>query len=113
MDFQIFNVWECCGIDRPTTPPPNGCPFSVGCFDIFSHKIYTYGSSFIALLVVNCVSEVKKKLLLTNHCFNLSIDSAYMYNKEKCKAFDNLPKLDVLEIKRLSNCIAQIHVEER
>lgn len=57
-DITILRVWKCCGIDGTTTPYPYYCPFSVGCFDIFSNKINTYGSSFIALLVVNCASEI-------------------------------------------------------
>lgn len=62
--IPMFNVSECCGVDRPTTPPPGStsspteCPFSKGCFDIFSNKIHTYGGSYIAALVVNCITEI-------------------------------------------------------
>lgn len=61
--IPMFNVSECCGVDRPTTPPgstpsPTECPFSAGCFDIFSNKIHTYGRSYIAGLVVSCITEI-------------------------------------------------------
>lgn len=62
--IPMFNVSECCGVDRPTTPPPGStsspteCPFSKGCFDIFSNKIHMYGRLYIAALVVNCITEI-------------------------------------------------------
>lgn len=62
-DQEMVNVLRCCGVDGPTRPPDSTpssteCPFSVGCFDVFSNKIHTYGSTYIAALVVNCITEI-------------------------------------------------------
>lgn len=50
---------KCCDVEKPI-PFSVVCPFADrdGCFDVFANTITTYGSSYIAVLVVNILAEV-------------------------------------------------------
>nr|XP_022337859.1 uncharacterized protein LOC111133618 isoform X2 [Crassostrea virginica] len=50
---------KCCDVEKPT-PFSIVCPFADrdGCFDVFANTITTYGSSYIAVLVVNILAEI-------------------------------------------------------
>lgn len=57
---EVNFFWECCGLDRSTTPPAStpsftGCPH---CFGTFLNLANTYGGFSIAALVLNCITEI-------------------------------------------------------
>uniref|UniRef100_K1PEP1 Uncharacterized protein n=1 Tax=Magallana gigas TaxID=29159 RepID=K1PEP1_MAGGI len=53
-------ILKCCGADDRIAFGNLGCSLvsADACFDVFSNTINTYGSSFIAVLVVNCLAEI-------------------------------------------------------
>lgn len=60
MKIKYVLKLKCCGADNRIIPGNFGCGLASAdaCFDVFSNTINTYGSSFIAVLVVNCLAEV-------------------------------------------------------
>lgn len=58
--MKIVLKLKCCGADDRIAFGNLGCYLvsADACFDVFSNTINTYGSSFIAVLVVNCLAEV-------------------------------------------------------
>lgn len=113
LNLQNIDELSCCGIDTSIYMYPlPGCLFSVGCFDIISKKINTYGSSYIAVFVVNCVTEVNKWVF-----FNWQINVWFMWLIVYIKMDEGMKLIINLKQIRKSVCrlrrIVPKHVEEK